>query len=348
MIEASVTPSRSAVGYLRVALAGFAMGVANVIPGVSGGTMAFILGIFEELIDSIRRIASVETLKLLLHFRFRELWTTLPWRFLLAVGVGILAALVSAAKLFTWLLDAYPSFTFAFFFGLMLPSVVMMMRKVKQWRAGPVISLLCGAGVAFWIINLVPESTPNVWYISLLSGMVVICAMILPGISGSFLLLILGQYAYVWGAVAHLPKSLVTPEFFTLFWSGIGCVVGLGLFVHILNYLFAHRHDATMAALIGFMIGSLPRLWPWNVDTLVSVKYASGELIHLALPESQPAVEAAVRAGAKVTPLKFAYALPQEFGGAFWLTVGLIVFGCAVVVLTEWLAARNGGQAKGE
>ncbi len=341
---ASSAGTRSLVQYVRIALAGFAMGVANVIPGVSGGTMAFILGIFEELIDSIREIASVRTLSLLLRGRFRELYGTLPWRFLLAVGIGIVAALVSAAKLFTWALEVYPSFTFALFLGLMIPSVWMMARKVGRWSIGAWVALAAGTLVAFWIINLVPDSTPNVWWISLLSGMVVICAMILPGISGSFLLLILGQYNYLWGAVANLPKSLFTEQFFTMFWAGIGCVIGLGAFVHLLNWLLKHWRDATMASLIGFMLGSLPVLWPWKTVHEVAVRLSGEPSRTLELPAQQAALEQLQAQGAKVTTLDWSYAWPNDFGGAFWITIGCIAAGMAIVIVTEVLAARGGGK----
>lgn len=323
--------------YLQVGCAGFAMGVANVIPGVSGGTMAFILGVFEELIDSIRQVASASTIRKLLHLQFRALFRDLPWRFLLVLFLGVGLALVSAASLFTFLLAEYAQFTYAFFFGLIIASVATMLREVTRWNVASVASLIVGTAFAGWLVSMVPATTDNVWYISLACGAIVICAMILPGISGSFLLLLFGQYNYVWGAVASIRKfKLTLAEFSTLFWTAVGAVAGLALFVHLLDFLLKKWRNSTMAALIGFMIGSLWRLWPWQETVRWAMKTDSGKvsissLEYLAYKNS----------GAKLEQLEVRNVLPESFDGKFFLTVALIVVGAALVVAVEHVARRK-------
>lgn len=325
--------------YCRIAFAGFAMGVANVIPGVSGGTMAFILGIFEELVGAIRTLASAETLRMICRLEIKKMYRELPWRFLLAVGIGVLVAFAGVSKLFVWLLNSYPAFTFAFFFGLIVASIVAIFRKVQKWSIANVISLLIGAAAAYVMITLVPVSTPNTWYVSFLCGVVCICAMILPGVSGSFLLLVLGQYQYIWGAIGDFSTGRFSGgNFNTIFWFGLGAVLGLGAFSHLLNYLFKKQPDLTVAALIGFMVGSVPRLWPWQQVVEVSVKTRDA-LMRLTLPEAADQLAALEAAGAKVTPLVVKNTAPPAFDGSFFLVLVLALFGLALVLITEKLAA---------
>jgi putative membrane protein len=334
---------RSLKEYLGISGAGFAMGVANVIPGVSGGTMAFILGIYEELINSIREFASVDTIKKGLSFKIKELYATLPWQFLLALGIGVVAALLSAAKLFVWLLEYYPSLTFAFFFGLVAASIITVLKKVKKWSVGPYIMLVIGAAAAFGIVNIIPQSTPNVWWLSFICGVIVICAMILPGISGSFLLLVLGQYKYVWGAVAGLPSGDITlKSIVTLVSMVAGCVVGLSAFVHLLNWLLKKFHDLTVATLIGFMIGSMWKLWPWKQVILYSVKSKDSAPVQVAAD----AIEPFRTAGAKIQPLVEKNLLPQNFDGIFWAAIGLVVLGVIIVFAMEYMAQKIGTEQK--
>lgn len=319
------------------------MGVANVIPGVSGGTMAFILGIFEELVDSIRTIASVATLRLLLHGRFRELYETLPWRFLLALAVGVAVAFAGASRLILYLLSRHTTMTFAFFFGLIAASIVSVFRNVKKWGAGQIAAMAIAAVVAFVLITLVPVSTPNVWYVSFCCGAICVCAMILPGISGSFLLLVFGQYQYVWSAVGDLVTGRMTlANLNLLFWMGSGAVVGAGLFAHLLNCLFARYRDVTVAALIGFMVGAMPRLWPWQQTVAVSVKTESA-LVTLHLPVDAAQLQQYETAGAEITPLIVRNVAPDGYGGSFCLAVLLAVAGLVAVLATEYVATRCKG-----
>ena len=334
---------RSIVDYVKVSLSGFAMGVANVIPGVSGGTMAFLLGIYEELIESIRKIASVETVKDVFTFKIKKLLETLPWKFLLALAIGVIIALGSCAKLFTYLVTDHATLTFAFFFGLVAASVFAVLKKVKKWSFSRYIMFLIGILAAFLIVTLVPVSTPNVWWISFGAGMIVICAMILPGISGSFLLLVLGQFKYVWGSVAilaSLGKGVTTAELVnalkTVAFLGAGCVVGLGSFVHLLNYLFKKYHDLTVVTLIGFMVGSLWKLWPWKDIVSYSVRTKSD-----ILTVDAANIEAYKVAGNKIKVLVDQNFLPTTFDKMFFFAVGLAVLGFAIVFVMEYFADKE-------
>lgn len=244
---------------------GFFMGSANVIPGVSGGTMLFIMGAFAKLTGAIRDIACVETLKMLCRGDWKGVYQRIQWRFLAGVGAGVLLAFATLAKVFVWLLEKHQQLTFAFFFGLIASSIITVNRQIKKWSAGAVVCFIISAAAAFGIISLVPVNGGTQWYMLLLYGAICIIAMILPGLSGSFLLLIFGQYEKVWNAVGNIARLQINShEIFMLGTLALGGVIGLGAFVHLLNYLMKNFYNATVAALIGFMIGAIPRLWPWQ------------------------------------------------------------------------------------
>ncbi len=333
--------------YIRISLAGFAMGVANVIPGVSGGTMAFILNIYEELIDSVRKFASVDVFKKVFTGKFKILYNTLPWPFLTALGVGVVVAFASAAKLFTRLLESHPELTFAFFFGLVAASVLTVLKKVTKWSFGRLIMLILGAITAYLMVTLVPVETPDTWWMCFFGGMLVICAMILPGVSGSFLLLILGQYKNIWGAVASLASgNITTAALSTVFWLGAGCVIGLGAFVHLLNWLLKRFHDLTVATLIGFMAGSLWKLWPWKQVTMYAIKMDDKVMPNLDMTNvaSVARLEFYKSGGASVKPLIENNLFPSNCDAAFWGAVGLAVAGFIIVLATEYIAAKRGSN----
>ena len=334
---------RSIVDYVKISLSGFAMGVANVIPGVSGGTMAFLLGIYEELIEAIRKIASVETIKDVFTFKIKKLLETIPWKFLLALGIGVVIALGSCAKLFTYLVTEHAALTFAFFFGLVAASVFAVLKKVKKWSFSRYIMFVIGIAAAYLIVTLVPVTTPNVWWLSFGAGMIVICAMILPGISGSFLLLVLGQFKYVWGSVAVLASlgkgvstEVLVNSIKTVVFLGAGCVVGLGSFVHLLNYLFKKYHDLTVVTLIGFMVGSLWKLWPWKTIISYSVRTKT-DVLTVAAANIEPFKVA----GNKIKILVDKNILPASFDTMFFSAVGLAVLGFVIVFVMEYLADKE-------
>jgi len=232
------------------------MGAADVVPGVSGGTMAFILGIYEELIGAIRSF-DARFLRLLLSMRLREAAGHARWKFVGAVGAGILCAVFSLARLLGWLLHNHPVPVWAFFFGLIVASLYTVSRRIRRWRPRVCGGILLGAAGTYLMVGVVPVSTPEAPWFLFLSGAVAICAMILPGISGAFILVLLGKYLFVLEAVNH--RDLVT-----LALVAAGAATGLIAFSRLLSWLFRRFHDATIAFLTGLMLGSLRKIWPWK------------------------------------------------------------------------------------
>lgn len=242
--------------YLLLILRGCAMGAADVVPGVSGGTIAFITGIYEELIDSIKGI-DLQAVKLLLKLKFADFWKKVNGNFLLSVVLGIAISIFSLAKLMTWLLEHHPIYIWSFFFGLIIASSVLVAKEIKQWNIFTVIALIAGACAAYTITVMTPAETPNTWWFIILSGAIAICAMILPGISGAFILLLLGKYSYILGAVSSLNIGVIL-----LFI--VGAIAGIISFSHLLSWLLKNYHTLTVSLLTGFMIGSLNKVWPWK------------------------------------------------------------------------------------
>ncbi|MEW5723985.1 MAG: DUF368 domain-containing protein [Thermodesulfobacteriota bacterium] len=247
---------RALADYLKLGLKGFCMGAADVVPGVSGGTMAFILGIYEELVQGIKAF-DLRVLGLLLRLRIREALSLVPWRFLLVLATGILSAIFTLARLITWLLANRPVFIWSFFFGLILASIITVTRHIEKWRPGHVLAALAAAAAAFLLVGLTPTTTPETYWFLFVSGVIAICAMILPGISGSFILVLLGKYDYVLAAVNNR-------DFLVLFIFTLGTVTGITLFSRVLSWLLARHHDLTIALLCGLMVGSLRKIWPWK------------------------------------------------------------------------------------
>ena len=254
-----VRPQRTLKDYAGLTLRGICMGAADIVPGVSGGTMAFILGIYEELIDSIRTVGRPHFIQAVLKLRFKELFQILNWQFLLAVALGILIAIFTLARGLEWLLLNQPVYLWSFFFGLVLASVYTVSKRVPHWTPALVTATAVGAVAAFILVGLVPTQTPDTWWFLILSGACAICAMILPGISGAFILVLLGKYQFVLNAVNQR-------DFLTLIFVAIGAAIGLISFAQILGWLFKRYHDMTVAVLIGLMIGSLRKIWPWKID----------------------------------------------------------------------------------
>ena len=242
--------------YIVLALKGCAMGMADVVPGVSGGTIAFISGIYEELLDSIRSV-NATALKLLLKLRLGEFWRHVNGSFLLPVLLGIAIAIFSLARLMTYLLTYHPIAIWSFFFGLIIASSVLVARQIGHWNWRTVLAFAVGAVAAWWINVATPAETPNDWWFVMLSGAIAICAMILPGISGAFILLLLGKYQYIMQAVGDFNIPVITVFI-------IGAVAGIISFSHLLSWLLKHLHDITVAVLMGFMVGSLNKVWPWK------------------------------------------------------------------------------------
>jgi putative membrane protein len=251
------------VGYILLYLKGMAMGGADVVPGVSGGTIAFITGIYERLLHAIKQF-NLEALSLLRNVKLRRLWTHIDGAFLLTLFAGIATSVLSLANLITFLLEEYPIQVWAFFFGLIVISALIILGEVKKWNYGVIIAIIVGIGIAYLITAISPAETPDAPWFMFIAGAVAICAMILPGISGSFILLLFGKYEYVITAIKEFRIA-------DLIFLGLGCVVGLLSFARLVSWLFNKYHNLTVGLLSGFMIGSLNKVWPWKntIDTYI-------------------------------------------------------------------------------
>ena len=250
---------RTPKDFLVLYLKGLAMGTADVIPGVSGGTIAFITGIYDELIGSIRSI-NLALIKKLFAGKVAEFWRDLNGNFLISVLAGIATSLISLAGLMSWLLATYPVQVWSFFFGLILVSAPMIFRDIPKWNWGVSTSLILGIIIAYVITVLTPAETPSHLPFIFFCGALAICAMILPGISGAFILLLIGKYQY-------MIDSLISLNIPVILVFVAGCAIGLTAFSHFLNWLLTQYRSATLALLAGFMLGSLNKVWPWKQVT---------------------------------------------------------------------------------
>lgn len=243
--------------YLQWLIKGAAMGMADVVPGVSGGTLAFILGIYERFINALTSF-NLTAIKLLLRGQFKDTWRHIDGTFLLCIFAGILTAIFTLASLISYLLEFHPVPLWAFFNGLIIASFPLLVKNV-QWNAARGLIFALGVFFAVLITTLTPmHSNPSAW-LFFFAGFIAICAMILPGISGSFLLLIMGMYAPITEAVSNLQLGILA-----LF--AFGCVSGLMLFSRVLKWALARAHNAMLAFLSGIVLGALFRIWPWQVD----------------------------------------------------------------------------------
>lgn len=250
--------------YAVLMLKGMGMGAADVVPGVSGGTIAFIVGIYDELINSIKSI-NLESLKLFFSGKWATFWTKINGNFLFFLLAGIGISVFSLAKLITWLLVNQPILVWSFFFGLVLASTWFVSKDIKEWKSWKTwVAFVIGAVVAFYITVATPAETPSNLLFIFLCGVIAICAMILPGISGSFILVLLGKYFFIMDAVKTLDVVVIAV-------FGAGACIGITFFSRILSYALAHFRNITLAVLTGFMLGSLNKVWPWKevVETFV-------------------------------------------------------------------------------
>ncbi|WP_245576479.1 DUF368 domain-containing protein [Flexithrix dorotheae] len=252
-------------------LKGVAMGAADVVPGVSGGTIAFISGIYEELLASIKSV-DLEAIKLLFSFKLKAFWEKINGKFLAVLFLGIGLSIVSLSRLVLFLLQNHPILIWSFFFGLIIASVFLVASQIKKWSALAVVFLIIGTIVAWYIssISTIADEDSGMAYV-FMCGAIAICAMILPGISGSFILILLGAYQLVFGSIKQLIDALVAVDTAEILANlkiiaafGVGCLVGLISFSHLLTWLFKKYHDIIVATLIGFLLGSLNKVWPWK------------------------------------------------------------------------------------
>lgn len=274
--------------YLMIALKGIGMGAADVIPGVSGGTIAFMTGIYEELVGSINSING-QAVKLLFSGKFRDFWKHINGNFLLAVFAGILISVMSLAKLMTYLLAYLPVPTWAFFFGLIVASSVFILRELKDWKVRDGIMLALGIVLGVVVCTLSPAETPDALWFIFLSGAIAICAMILPGISGSFILLILGKYEFMLSTLTRIMSGDgAALDYMVLVVFVLGAVVGILSFSKFLHWLLARYHRSTLLVLAGFIIGSLVKVWPWSDMATVTeaqlLREGSATVIDMQIP----------------------------------------------------------------
>lgn len=305
--------------YLALSGKGMMMGAADAVPGVSGGTIAFITGIYEELIHSIK-LCGPEAVGVLFKKGIKAAWLHVNGWFLLSLLAGIIASALTLSRVVIYLLDTYPELLWSFFFGLILAAIWSLIRHIEKWNIALVVSFFLGSAIAFGVTLITPTSIePNHLYF-FLSGMLAICAMILPGISGAFILLLLGMYGPVMLAIKEFQIGI-------LFIFAIGCLVGLLSFSRVLDWMFTHYKNVTLALLGGFMLGSLNKVWPWK-QTLETMVDRHG----------------------KVVPLVERNVLPNTFeavtGQPAYLTygLGLMLLGVALVFLMEHVGSRASDQ----
>ncbi|MBW1858521.1 MAG: DUF368 domain-containing protein [Deltaproteobacteria bacterium] len=269
-MNSPIRNDRTFTAYIGLTMKGFCMGAADVVPGVSGGTMAFILGIYEELIKSIKSF-DLTFVKLLFSLRVKDAMDHASWKFLMAIGLGISVAIVTLAGILAWLLQNQPVLIWSFFFGLIVASLITVSKHLNEWTPSISVWIALGTLCTYLLVGMVPAKTPDTACFLFMSGAIAICAMILPGISGAFILVLLGKYHYVLEAV-------INRDILTLVLVAAGAGIGLVTFVRLLNWLFNRYHDITIALLTGLMFGSLRKVWPWK-ETVESMKDTHGNII---------------------------------------------------------------------
>jgi putative membrane protein len=297
-----------------IALKGFAMGVADIVPGVSGGTIAFITGIYDQLLKSISSV-NMQFVRYILKLQIKNALSHIQFYFLFPLFCGIGFAILSTSRLMHYLLYHHPTYTWATFFGLIASSIYFVGKQIKQ-PAKPtnIMFLLLGTIMGYLLVSLIPVHTPNDYLYIFGSGMIAICAMILPGISGSFILLILGKYAFVTGA---LKNPFAANHLFVILVFCCGCLVGILSFSKFLNWFLKHYHNIAMAFLTGFMIGSMKKIWPWK-ETLES-KVIRG----------------------KTYILREANILPDNFDTSVMIALSLMLLGFLSVIMIEIVSQQK-------
>ncbi len=304
---------RTSLDYFIITLKGIAMGAADVVPGVSGGTIAFISGIYEELLESISSV-NIRTIKLLKTEGIKSVWKQINGNFLAALLLGITISILSLAKLISWLLENEAVLLWSFFFGLVLASILFIGKQITKWKIATVLIFFGGVILAYYVTTLTPlitESTSSLYLF--FAGSLAICAMILPGISGAFILVLLGAYKPVLEAIHNKDFKVIA-----LF--AAGAIIGLLTFSRVLKWLFHHYKNLTLAVLAGFVFGSLNKIWPWK-ETLTWRVNSHG--IKVPLNEQS------------ISPFQFSEE-PQ-----LMFAIALAVVGFLTIILLEKIAVKN-------
>jgi putative membrane protein len=302
--------------FLIVVLKGIGMGAANVIPGVSGGTIALITGVFERLINAIKSF-NFTAIRLLLKGKLNDFIRHTDFYFLFAVGLGIIIAIFSLARILGFLFSNYPVYIWSYFFGLILASVFFVGQTVEKWSSYVVISFIVGTAIAIFIFFLKPaEGNENFFYL-ILCGIAGISSMILPGLSGSFILILMGNYLLVLDAVNNLRIDILLPV-------AIGIGIGLIGFSHLLSWVFRKFRNQTIALLTGFILGSLLIIWPWK-ETI----FATNTLGELLMKNGEPIIA------------RYELALPESLSSGVLIAAIIMLAGVASIWMIEWAAKRK-------
>ncbi len=296
--------------YIIIAIKGMAMGIANVIPGVSGGTIALITGIFERLINAIKSF-DIKAVKLLFKGDFKGFAQYTDLAFIVSLFIGVGVAIIGIAKLFEYLFEFYPVYLWSFFFGLILASIYFVGRTIEKWTLGVIISFAIGASLAITMTFMTPASQNENPIYLVVCGVVAICSMILPGLSGSYVLILMGNYQLVAiEAISNMRFDILIPV-------GIGAGIGLVAFSHLLSWLFKKFKDITIAVLTGFILGSLGIIWPWKN----AIEQSFGE---------------------KIKVIGYDYFIP-ELNSEFFIAFIIIILGIASI----WLMELKAGEKEG-
>jgi putative membrane protein len=311
-------------------LKGFAMGAANVIPGVSGGTIAFITGIYERLIEALKGI-DITTLKLVCKLQLREAAERVDLRFLMAIGLGAVLSVLTLAQVFKGVMkhsDGAERALWAFFFGLILASLPAVGKMVRRWSVGAVVGGVIGCAMAVAMAFMSPATeSDNVFYL-MLCGVVAMCSMIIPGLSGSFVLLLMGNYKLVMiDSISALSAGEIGPALKVLVPVGIGAVLGMLCLARFLSWLFRTWHDVAVSSITGFIAGSLVIIWPWK-DKVVEA-FAKGDEVK-----------------EKVVGYEN-WHVPSFGESGTWLELGMVVVGAGLIVLVEWFARKGQSAPEG-
>lgn len=313
--------------YLIITLKGLAMGAADVVPGVSGGTIAFISGIYQELIDSINNV-NISVLKTLKKDGLKAAWEQVNGSFLLALLTGIGISILTFSKIITHLLETQPILVWSFFFGLIIASITLIWKEITSWKLVDILFLLIGITISYYITIARPVSSPDSYWYLFLSGFIAIIAMILPGISGAFILLLMGSYETVIGTINTFREGLTTANSEILIQAllklgifALGCIIGLKSFSKVLHWMFAHHKNTTLTLLVGFMIGSLNKVWPWK-----------------------QVLETRINSHGEVVPYIDKSILPQNFDGdpKIVMAIVLAILGFVLIFGMEKMASKLG------
>lgn len=328
--------------YLFISLKGVAMGAADAVPGVSGGTIAFISGIYEELITTISGV-NLSLLTTLRKSGFSAFWKQLNGNFLVALLTGILISFVSFMRLAKYLIEEHPILIWSFFFGLIVASIFFVGKQIKTWNLGTIVSLILGTLAAYYITTLSSMANNDSTLFLFFAGAIAICAMILPGISGSFILVILGAYK-------TLSDALHDFDFKRIAIFAVGALIGLLSFSRVLKWLFKHYKSTTLAVLTGFIFGSLNKIWPWK-ETLTVLEKSTGQTIPVSQITDYGTIEVyqrqinnfeSFKMVSEKSVLPFHYSeINNTIDPQIGLAVGLMVVGFLTIFILERIGTKT-------